>query len=97
MKKSVPNAPFFLVFIVQVNNCSDRLSTQGSLCEIELDATQVNDPMDASLVASYAAKKCKYWIFDCKWGDTHSRTLWQWNQQAQSKTIFDKIFKIAKA
>jgi len=67
----------------------------GSKCQVEFDVKLINDPMTIDFESYYATEKCKYWIFDCHWGENHKHTWFEWSLPAHEETLFDQQWKIA--
>ncbi|KAF0980380.1 hypothetical protein FDP41_013594 [Naegleria fowleri] len=66
----------------------------GTLCTVGIDVQLQTHPMSADFEAYYMWRDCKYWIFDCHWGQHDTRTLWSWSLPAQQQTLFNKEWKI---
>ena len=66
----------------------------GTLCTVGIDVQLQTQPMSADFEAYYMWRDCKYWIFDCHWGQHDTRTLWSWSLPAQQQTLFNKEWKI---
>jgi len=66
----------------------------GSQCQIGFDIQWVSDPMEIDLYSYYAWKKCKYWIFDCHWGQTNQQTWFTWQLPSHDETIYNQSWQI---
>jgi len=68
---------------------------QGSECEVGVDVDLTIAPMEAEFLGYYAWDHCKYWIFDCHWGEHNQQVFWSWNHPGSNEVIFNKAWKIA--
>lgn len=59
--------------------------------EVELDKKSVTGVFQGY----YAWRHCKYWIFDCKWGEHHQTDFWQHNGTPSTSTLLNKTFTIS--
>jgi len=66
----------------------------GTNCSIGIDMRQVTKPMNIGLESYYAWRHCTLWIFDCKWGQHHQHTWYQWSHAPVDKVLYDKHWTI---
>jgi len=96
------NAEVDLLIILAGINLSGNLNSQiipqayihGSQCEIGIDVTEVSTPMSVELDSYYAWDSCKYWIFDCHWGQHNTQVWAEWNQPAINDVLYNVDWKI---
>eukprot|EP01119_Soliformovum_irregulare_P011822 TRINITY_DN2_c0_g1_i1.p1 TRINITY_DN2_c0_g1~~TRINITY_DN2_c0_g1_i1.p1 ORF type:complete len:795 (+),score=281.42 TRINITY_DN2_c0_g1_i1:2379-4763(+) len=97
------NAEVDLLIILAGINLQGSLNSQiipqayihGTQCEIGMDIQQVSTPMSVELDSYYAWDSCKYWIFDCHWGQHNTQVWASWNQPAIDKVMYNVDWKIA--
>jgi hypothetical protein len=71
-----------------------QLYVHGTECVVGIDVDRVSQPMNIDLTAYYAWKDCKYWIFDCHWGQHNQDTLFSWDYPTINQIIYNTDWPI---
>ena len=71
-----------------------QLYVHGTECQVGIDVERVSQPMNIDLTAYYAWKDCKYWIFDCHWGQHNQDTLYSWDYPSVDQVIYNQSWQI---
>jgi len=66
----------------------------GSNCTVGFDVILKTLPVKIDLDSYYQFHSCKFWIFDCHWGDKHTQTWAQWASPSRNDVILNKSWKI---